>query len=144
MRRLRRDHPGVRPAGRALLGHHRLDPGLAVTVDRVRDDLPGRADLGRARLERRDLLGVVRPIFADVGLLHGEQCDGRIELLLRERVRVLDAEGARVAVCGISSAAGEVSVSVTVTPVKPSCFRSKPLMIVLENAAGRFEPSSLG
>jgi hypothetical protein len=51
---------------------------------------------------------------------------------------------ALVAVCGIRSAAGAVSESVTVTPVKPSCFRSSPLMIVLEKAAGLFEPSSLG
>ena len=51
---------------------------------------------------------------------------------------------ARVAVCGILSAAGAVSESVTVTPLKPSFCLSSPLMIVLENAAGLFEPSSLG
>jgi hypothetical protein len=47
-------------------------------------------------------------------------------------------------VWGILFAAGAVSESVTVTPSKPSCFRNSPLMIVLEKAAGLFEPSSLG
>ena len=61
-----------------------------------------------------------------------------------EDEQVEPASMARVAVCGIRSAAGAVSESVTVTPLKPSCFRSSPLMIVLENAAGLFEPSSLG
>ena len=51
---------------------------------------------------------------------------------------------ARAAVCGILSAAGAVSESVTVTPLKPSCLRSTPLMIALENAAGLSDGSSPG
>ena len=55
---LRRDHPGVRPAGRALARQDRLDRRL-VGLGEVGDDLPGGADHRVAGLERLDLLGVV-------------------------------------------------------------------------------------
>ncbi len=84
-------HPGVRPAGRALLGEDRLDGGLLV-LGQVHDHLPRGADDGVAGLEGLDLLQVVRPVLTDVLALLLEQVDGSGELVLVERVGVLDAE----------------------------------------------------
>ena len=89
VRGLRRDHPGVRPSGGALLGED--DLGVAGR-DRVLDDLPGGSDDRVSGLEGLDLLQVVRPVLADVLALSLQQVDGRGELGLIQRVRVLDAE----------------------------------------------------
>ncbi len=88
---LRRHHPGVRPAGRTLAGQHGVDLRL-VQLGEVHDDLPRRADHRVTVLERLDLLGVVGPVLPDVLVLRLEQVDGGRELLVVERVRVLDAQ----------------------------------------------------
>ena len=51
------------------------------------------ADHGVAGLEGLDLLEVVRPVLRDVLALVLQQRDGGVELLLVERVGVLDARG---------------------------------------------------
>src|SRR6476661_6959754 len=66
-------HPGVRPAGRALAGQHRLDLHLLVRLDVVGDDLPGGADHRVAGVEGLLRLEVVRPVLADDGVLRLEQ-----------------------------------------------------------------------
>ena len=76
---LRRDHPRVGPAGRALDGLDGVDRG-AVGLGQVDDHLPRRAGEHRAALERGLLVGVQRPVLADERLLLLEQGDGRVEL----------------------------------------------------------------
>jgi hypothetical protein len=89
--RLRGQHPGVRPARRALARQHRLDRHL-VALEQVRDHLPGRADGRVPGGERRLLLGVVGPVLAHVLALLLEQVDGRLELLVVELVGVRDLQ----------------------------------------------------
>src|SRR3954453_834530 len=74
MSRVLRDHPGVGPSGRAL---RRLEPSvgprclhrLLVSQQREVLVLPGGADHVVAIGERVDLLGGIRPVLADIGVL---------------------------------------------------------------------------
>ncbi len=54
--------------------------------------LPGGADLVVAVGEGLDLLGRVRPVFADVGMLFLQQVDRRFELLFVQLVGVFDPQ----------------------------------------------------
>ena len=77
--RLGVDHPGVGPAGGALVGLDRPRPGRpGLGLQQVGDDLPGRADGRVAVAERVHLLRVVGPVLADHRLLLLQQVDRRL------------------------------------------------------------------
>ena len=79
---------------------HPVEPSFGTTVSSVRtvgrrqvlDDLPRRAEHRRTLLERALGLRVVVPVLADDRVLILQQRDRRIELLLVQRVRILDTE----------------------------------------------------
>ena len=67
-----------------------IGTGFFSPWQQVRDHLPRGADVGVALREGRLLLGVVRPVLADVLALLLEQVDRGVELLVVELVRVGD------------------------------------------------------
>ena len=89
--RLRGEHPRVEPAGHALLRDHRGDRhlGRLQRVDLVR---PRGADRRPAVLEQVDLVGREGPVLLHERPLLLEQLHRRVELRLRQLVRVLDPE----------------------------------------------------
>ena len=95
---LRADHPGVRPAGRALLGQEALAGGaggdrLAFALQGEVLVLPGGADADVAVGEGRDLLRGFGPVFADVGALFLQQVDRRVRTVLRSARRGFRSPG---------------------------------------------------
>ena len=89
---LGRDHPGVRPAGRALLRAASSRSCTLSASSRFAITCQVVPTTRVAAGERRLLLGVVRPVLADVRALLLEQVDRGVELLVVELVDVVDPQ----------------------------------------------------
>ncbi len=136
MRGVGREHPRVAPSGRALLGNGVRDLHLLVDAELVGLVGPRVADHHVAALEKADLVACAGPVLLDEGSLLLQQSDDRVELRLRQLIRVGDVQ-TRVLLAEVQRRIGNLD--------RVAIHGDEPRVgLVVENAPARRRGSELG